>query len=51
MAPASAWGEDFLHGVETWQPGISMFVTHYATTEPPRCWICFPSVPTALTKP
>src|SRR6266508_3635063 len=36
MAPAETWGEDFLHGVETWQPGISMFVTHYATTEPPR---------------
>ena len=36
MAPESMWGEDFLHGVETWQPGISMFVTHYATTEPPR---------------
>jgi phytoene dehydrogenase-like protein len=35
MAPADAWGEDFLFGVETWQPGVSMFVTHYATTEPP----------------
>jgi phytoene dehydrogenase-like protein len=36
MAPASAWGEDFLYGVQTWQPGISMFVTHYATTAAPR---------------
>lgn len=36
MAPAEAWGEDFLYGVDTWRPGISMFVTHYATTEPPR---------------
>ena len=34
MAPAQYWGEDFLYGVETWQPGVSMFVTHYATTEP-----------------
>ncbi len=36
MAPARAWGEDFRYGVGTWQPGVSMFVTHYATTEPPR---------------
>jgi phytoene dehydrogenase-like protein len=36
MAPAAAWGEDFSYGVATWQPGISMFVSHYATTEPPR---------------
>ncbi len=36
MAPPAAWGEDFLYGVETWQPGVSMFVTHYATREPPR---------------
>jgi len=36
MAPASAWGEDFVDGVATWQPGISMFVSHYATIEPPR---------------
>jgi phytoene dehydrogenase-like protein len=36
MAPAEVWGEDFRHGVATWQPGISMFVSHYATTEPPR---------------
>jgi len=36
MAPAASWGEDFRYGVATWQPGISMFVSHYATTEPPR---------------
>ncbi len=36
MAPAAAWGEDFLDGVATWQPGISMFVSHYATKEPPE---------------
>ena len=36
MAPAEAWGEDFLAGVDEWRVGISMFVTHYATTEPPR---------------
>jgi phytoene dehydrogenase-like protein len=34
MAPPEAWGEDFLYGVETWNPGVSMFVAHYATTEP-----------------
>ncbi len=36
MAPPRSWGGDFLYGVETWQPGVSFFVTHYATTEPPR---------------
>jgi phytoene dehydrogenase-like protein len=36
MAPADAWGEDFRYGVGTWQPGISMFVSHYATTAPPE---------------
>ncbi len=36
MAPREAWGEEFCGGVEMWQPGISMFVTHYATTEPPK---------------
>jgi len=36
MAPADAWGEDFLDGVATWQPGISMFVSHYATTAAPE---------------
>ncbi|HEY0756368.1 MAG TPA: NAD(P)/FAD-dependent oxidoreductase [Ktedonobacteraceae bacterium] len=36
MAPAEAWGEAFLYGVETYAAGRSMFVTHYATTEPPK---------------
>jgi phytoene dehydrogenase-like protein len=36
MAPARVWGDDFLAGVASWRPGVSMFVTHYATTEPPR---------------
>ncbi len=36
MAPREAWGEEFCDGVDTWQPGIAMFVTHYATTEPPQ---------------
>lgn len=36
MAPPEVWGENFLYGVETYRPGRSMFVTHYATTEPPR---------------
>ena len=34
--PREAWGDEFLYGVETWQPGVPMFVAHYATTEPPR---------------
>lgn len=36
MAPAEAWGEAFLYGVETYKAGRAMFVAHYATTEPPR---------------
>lgn len=36
MAPREAWNDDFLFSVERWQGGLSMFVTHYATTEPPR---------------
>jgi phytoene dehydrogenase-like protein len=35
MAPRETWGEEFTEGVETWQPGISMFVTHYAATVAP----------------
>ncbi|HXP21534.1 MAG TPA: NAD(P)/FAD-dependent oxidoreductase [Streptosporangiaceae bacterium] len=36
MAPPGAWGDDFRYGVDTWQPGISMFVSHYATTVAPE---------------
>ena len=36
MAPAEAWGDDFLYGVETYKAGRTMFVAHYATTEPPK---------------
>lgn len=36
MAPRDAWDVDFLSAVERWQGGPSMFVTHHATTEPPR---------------
>lgn len=36
LAPADAWGHDFLAGVREWRQGVSMFVTHYATSEPPR---------------
>jgi phytoene dehydrogenase-like protein len=35
MAPREAFGQDFIDGVDTWQAGITLFVTHYATTEPP----------------
>jgi phytoene dehydrogenase-like protein len=36
MAPAEAWGEDFLYGVDTYDEGVAAFAAHYATTEPPR---------------
>ena len=36
MAPPEAWGDNFLYGVETYKAGRTMFVAHYATTEPPE---------------
>jgi phytoene dehydrogenase-like protein len=33
MAPPGVWGEDFVESVETWQPGVSLYPTHYAATE------------------
>ncbi len=36
MAPSSLWGDDFLYGVDTYDPGLSSFASYYATTEPPR---------------
>ncbi len=36
MAPPDAWDEGFRYSVDSWRPGVSMFVTHYATSEPPR---------------
>jgi phytoene dehydrogenase-like protein len=35
MAPREVWSEEFLRGVDRWQPGVSMFVAHYAASEPP----------------
>jgi phytoene dehydrogenase-like protein len=36
MAPAEAWGEDFLYGIGTYDPGISILAQYYATTEAPE---------------
>ncbi|MBZ5699098.1 MAG: NAD(P)/FAD-dependent oxidoreductase [Acidobacteriia bacterium] len=36
MAPRELWGEDFMDGVNTWQPDAQAFETDYATTEPPK---------------
>jgi phytoene dehydrogenase-like protein len=36
MAPRESFGDDFIEGVETWKAGITLFVTHYALTEPPK---------------
>jgi phytoene dehydrogenase-like protein len=36
MAPADAWGDDFLYCVETYDEGIAAFAAHYATTQAPR---------------
>ncbi len=35
MAPREVWGEDFVYGVETLDIGLSLFVSHLATTQPP----------------
>jgi len=35
MAPAEAWGEDFLYGVETYDVGMPGMAVYFATTEPP----------------
>lgn len=35
MAPAETWGEDFVYGVQTYNPGIPFFATYFATTAPP----------------
>jgi phytoene dehydrogenase-like protein len=36
MAPRDAWDEDFLYGIDTFDPGISMFAQYYASTQPPE---------------
>ena len=36
MAPGSSWDEDFRYCVDTYDPGVSAFATHYATTAAPR---------------
>ena len=36
MAPRELWGEDFLEGMEMFQPEHAMLSLHYATTEPPK---------------
>jgi phytoene dehydrogenase-like protein len=35
MAPAGAWGTDFLEGVAAFRPGMTLFAAYYATAEPP----------------
>ncbi|HVC87274.1 MAG TPA: NAD(P)/FAD-dependent oxidoreductase [Gaiellaceae bacterium] len=36
MAPAELWGDDFLYGIDTFDPGISVAAQYYVTTEAPR---------------
>jgi len=35
MAPAEAWGEEFVYGIETYDIGGSVCATYYASTEAP----------------
>ena len=34
MAPRELWADDFVDGIESWQGGPTLFVSHYATSEP-----------------
>ena len=36
MAPGEAWGEDFLYGIDTYDPGISIQAQYYATSAAPE---------------
>jgi phytoene dehydrogenase-like protein len=36
MAPRELWGDEFLEGVELYQPEHAMLSLHYATTQPPQ---------------
>ena len=36
LAPAAAFGDDFLDGVDSFDAGLSVLAQYYATTEPPR---------------
>jgi phytoene dehydrogenase-like protein len=36
MAPAEAWGEDFLYGVDTLDIGVPCSATYFTTTAPPE---------------
>jgi phytoene dehydrogenase-like protein len=35
MAPRSAWGEDFLYCIDTYDAGVAAFAAHYTTTVAP----------------
>jgi len=35
MAPLATWGEDFVYGVETYDPGVPFFASYYAASAPP----------------
>jgi phytoene dehydrogenase-like protein len=49
MAPKEAFGDDFLEGVETWKAGISLFVTHYASKEPPKFRVAGGTIPSVAS--
>jgi phytoene dehydrogenase-like protein len=36
MATPDDWGDDFRYAIDTFDPGVSAFAAHYATTEAPR---------------
>src|SRR4051794_35434110 len=34
MAPAEAWGDEYIDTVDGWRPGVALVPAHYATAEP-----------------
>jgi phytoene dehydrogenase-like protein len=48
MAPTELWGDDFLYGIDTLDPGISIHAQYYATTEAPE-FVAFGGTQTAVS--
>jgi phytoene dehydrogenase-like protein len=49
MAPAELWGDDFLYGIETFDPGVSIHAQYYATTRAPEFVAADGAVQTAVS--
>ncbi|MFZ3215808.1 MAG: NAD(P)/FAD-dependent oxidoreductase [Candidatus Acidiferrales bacterium] len=36
MGPSNLWPQDFVECIEAWEAGLTMFVSNYATSQPPK---------------